>query len=233
MLLESTTLVVLTLTVIVSGAITRAVVEALSPRLSFEGDALVVQLLVYGTIPFAIALALYGQLPEVAGKPPSLELVLSSGWNPLLWLAVVLIIPLVQAAAIRGIWAYASKKRWFGLEKIPTAWDRLWFKRAPAYVVVAVEHGDTIRWVGGEVAEASTAARLANGGDLFIEQQHRVSDGQPVGRLDPPRGVWLAGDTIKEVQMFWTTAEVEVEHETKAEQSAVRSPLPQTDQEEE
>ena len=223
MLLENATIVVVTLTVITSGAVTKWLIESFTPRARLDDRALLVQLLVYGTLPFAVALLAYSFASTPPGTPKTLEAALADWRHILVWLGILFAVPVVQAPAVLFLGWVAAKLGLTKVHSVPSAWEKLWLYRDSAFVIVTVEGEDGRFEVGGEFSAASYAARPDNGGDLFLEHERVVQNGVLTERTDPPRGVWIAGDQIKAVRFFWGPGQANMQ-ETKGETNDRQDP---------
>lgn len=188
-----------TLTIIASGALTKRILDGVSPRPRSESQALSLQVAVYGLFPYAITTLAF---QHVGGVVKALE----GHWaNALFWLLIIFVGSSIQGWFVPKVTDWTEQKGIFPVKQLPSAWEKLFFDRDPCYIVATLNDG---RVVGGQFGTQSLASRRDGGGDLFLQNEYVVGkDGYCLERCQPPRGVWVEGDNIVQVRIFWSAQE--------------------------
>ena len=188
-----------TLTIIASGALTKRILDGVSPRPKSESQALSLQVAVYGLLPYAITTLAF---QCVGGVVAALE----CHWvNSLFWLLIIFGASCLQGWTIPKLTRWAEESEVFQVKQLPSAWEKLFFDRRPCYITATLKNGTQ---KGGYFGRASLASRRDVGGDLFLQEEYKIDENGNCTEPELPyRGLWLDGHEIAQVRLYWSPEE--------------------------
>ncbi|NUO64317.1 MAG: hypothetical protein HOQ11_06800 [Gemmatimonadaceae bacterium] len=175
------------------GLVSTTIYRLIMPARALEWGNAVVQGLFYSTVNFVLGLPVLYWL--VLGHDPLTHSVRYS-------VAVVLVFligPVVWPIALVAI--FKSKRIAQRIQiPYPTAWDFLFDKRQPSFLLVHLNSGALL---GGYWGSRSYAASFPNDGDIYLEAVYSIDQS---GRFGPPMpdtmGVLLRKDQYSYIELF-------------------------------
>lgn len=120
-------------------------------------------------------------------------------WYVLLWIAVLLVGPLLWPLLIRWIVRNTKLVRHLQLP-YPSAWDYYFDKRHPAFALVHLKNG---KMIGGYYGNESYATSFPNNGDIYLEAVYKVGeDGTFGAAVDDTDGVIIRREEYYYIELF-------------------------------
>lgn len=188
--------------VVFPGLVATAVYRLIMPARAVEWGSAIVQGLFYSTINFVLGLPVLYFI--VFGHDP-----LESPFR--YWVAALLVLvigPVIWPIVLVSIFKSRKFARWIQIP-YPTAWDFLFDRREPAFVLVHLNSGALL---GGYWGGQSYAGSFPNDGDVYLEAVYGVDEnGKFADPMPNTRGVLLRKDQYSYIELFAVPSPEEVE----------------------
>ena len=185
------------------GLVSTAVYRLIMPTRAVEWGNAVVQGLFYSTVNFVLGLPVLFLL--VFGRDPldhPIRYTLAAA-------AIFLVGPIVWPLILVAIFKSKSIAKRIQIP-YPTAWDYLFDKREPSFVLIHLNNGALL---GGYWGANSYAGSFPNDGDIYLEAVYVVDEKGVFGNPMPStRGVLLRRDQYSYIELFGVPGEEDVKN---------------------
>lgn len=116
-----------------------------------------------------------------------------------LWFLVLFISPIVWPVVLKNL-LFADWLRKKIVHPVPKAWDDLFGRKEPLWILVHLKNGHLI---GGLYAENSFASSFPNPQDLYLEEIWKVdANGRFIEKIERTRGLLIKDEEIEYLEFF-------------------------------